>query len=219
MSTCKQMVAEFHKLNGAVINGRDNGPEVATLRLRLIFEEHAETLAALHEDNVVETADGLADLLYVIYGTAVSYGAKCRDMFSDPLGQPATKFERGDVLRFLRLTMPRLQRVVSALTMVPDDCGPTLEDLATIVCDAGARTWGFPMHELFAEVHRSNMTKSFAKNTAGGKYGHINPKGPGYSAPDIAGILRVAASGPNGSTAAPGESAEGKPATKTVGRL
>ena len=191
--SCKQMVQEFHESNGAVINGSKNGPEVAVLRLRLILEEWAETLAALHENNVIEAADGLTDLLYVIYGTSVSYGVKCCDAFTDPLGFPTAEFERADILRFTRLTMPRLQRVVLALTMAPDDCGSALEDLATCICDTGARTWGFPMREIFEEVHRSNMTKTFAKNTTGGKYGSVNPKGPGYTPPDIAGILTSAA--------------------------
>ena len=191
MKSCKEMVAQFHELNGSVINGNKNGPEVAVLRVRLITEEYAETLAALHENNVAEAADGLVDLLYVIYGTAVSYGVKCRDTFTDPLGRPATEFERADILRFTRLMMPRLQRVVVDLAMAPNDSGAALEDLATCVCDTGARVWGFPMQELFAEVHRSNMTKTFAPkaNHAGGKYGAVKPKGPGYTAPDIAGTL------------------------------
>jgi predicted HAD superfamily Cof-like phosphohydrolase len=188
------MVKEFHESNGAVINGSKNGPEVAVLRLRLILEEWAETLAALHENNVVEAADGLTDLLYVVYGSAVSYGVKCRDVFTDPLGRPAAEFERADILRFIRLMMPRLQRVVLAITIVPDDCGAALEDLATCVCDTGARTWGFPMQELFTEVHRSNMTKTFAKNTTGGKYGAVKPKGPDYEPPDIAGLLGLVVS-------------------------
>jgi predicted HAD superfamily Cof-like phosphohydrolase len=48
------------------------------------------------------------------------------------------------------------------------------------------------VRELFEEVHRSNLTKTFAKNTTGGKYGAIKPKGPGYKAPDIAGVLEMA---------------------------
>jgi NTP pyrophosphatase (non-canonical NTP hydrolase) len=191
--TCKQMVAEFHKLNGSVINGFNNGPEVAVLRTRLILEEFAETYAALHENNVVEAADGLADLLYVVVGTAVSYGVPCPDAFEDPQGQPALEFERNDIVRFARLMLPRLQRTYLAITLTPAYCGAALTDLAAEICATGSRTWGFPMKELFAEVHRSNMTKTFASNTSGGKYGAVSPRGPGYTPPDIIGVLTAAA--------------------------
>jgi predicted HAD superfamily Cof-like phosphohydrolase len=53
-----------------------------------------------------------------------------------------------------------------------------------------------PVRELFEEVHRSNMTKRFdAKrpDKPGDKYGAVKPKGLGYKAPDIAGVLRIAA--------------------------
>ena len=190
--TCKDMVQQFHEANGAVINGINNGPEVAVLRTRLILEEFAETYSALHENDVIEVADGLADLLYVIYGAAVSYGVKCRDADEEPLGAPATTFNRQEVLRFGRLALPRLQRVANALAVAPGDCGLALEDLAEMIWSYAAVTWGFPMRKLFEEVHRSNMTKTFAKNTTGGKYGAVKPKGPGYKAPDIAGILKIA---------------------------
>lgn len=189
--TCKEMVTEFHKLNGSVINGRNNGPEVAVLRMRLIIEEFAETYAALHENNVVEVADGLTDLLYVIYGTAVSYGLACPDVHEEPLGQPATTFERSDILRFGQMILPRLQRVYVALRLTPYASGPAITDLAEEIWTAGARTWGFPMDKLFAEVHRSNMTKTFSPTSAGDKYGPIKSKGPDYSVPDIAGILCI----------------------------
>lgn len=189
--TCKDMVAEFHKLNGSVINGKNNGPEVAVLRARLIVEEFAETYAALHENDVVEAADGLADLLYVIYGTAVSYGLACPDVCEPPLGRPAEAFDRGDVLRFGQMTLPRLQRVYMALIFTPYDAGPAVFDLAEEIWMAGTRTWGFPMDKLFAEVHRSNMTKTFSPTTSGDKYGPINSKGPGYIPPNIGGVLEA----------------------------
>ena len=192
MKSCKDMVTEFHKLNGAVINAPDSGPEVAVLRCRLIHEEFAETFAALHEQNVVEAADGLADLLYVVYGAAVSYGTQCHDSFEEPLGQSAKSFDRVDVLRFGRMIVPRIQRACVAIDCSPADRKDALYDLAQALCGIGARTWGFPMRELFNEVHRSNMTKTFAgaKNTTGGKYpAGAKAKGPTYSAPDISGVL------------------------------
>ena len=187
--TCKEMVTEFHKLNGAVIDRPDAGPEVAVLRVRLILEEFAETYAALHENNVVEVADGLTDLLYVVYGAAVSYGVSCQDQFTEPLGQPATVFDREEVLRFCRMTLSRVRRACTAVDCSPADRAGALSDLAAEICTVGARMWGFPMRALFEEVHRSNMTKTFAPNHSGGKYGAVKPKGPGYQPPDIAGVL------------------------------
>ena len=49
-------------------------PDTIELRLRLIQEEMDELVYA-HEDNdLVEVADALTDLLYVIYGTGQAYG-------------------------------------------------------------------------------------------------------------------------------------------------
>ena len=190
--TCIEMVKDFCKLNGAVIDGVDNGPEVAVLRIRLMLEELAETVAALHENNVVEAADGLCDLLYVIYGAAVSYGIPLEDGFLEPLCKPVAEFDRWSVLAFTYTSSPQLHAVCTEL---PYDANGyiALEALARLVrtvCEAGAG-WGFPMRELFAEVHRSNLTKTFAKNTTGGKYGAVKPKGPGYTPPDISGILEA----------------------------
>ena len=196
MSTaCKEMVTEFHKLNGSVIDGKKNGLEVAVLRSRLMIEEFAETLAALHQNDVLEVADGLADFLYVIYGTAVSYGVQCDDVFVSTKRVPVTSFSRAAVLSFMNTTLPRLWFVCSLLDVTPSkDLGSALQALATEVCTWGA-AWGLPMQNLFAEVQRSNMTKTFAgaQNTTGGKYpAGVKAKGPDYKAPDIKSVLEHA---------------------------
>jgi predicted HAD superfamily Cof-like phosphohydrolase len=189
------MVTEFHKLNGSVINGKKNGLEVAVLRSRLMVEEFAETLAALHQNDVLEVADGLADFLYVIYGTAVSYGTQCEDVFVPTRRAPVTSFSRAATLSFTNTTLPRLWFACSLLdTGQRKDLGPALQALATEVCTWGA-AWGLPMQDLFAEVQRSNMTKTFAgtQNTTGGKYpAGVKAKGPDYKAPDIKGVLEHA---------------------------
>lgn len=71
------LVEEFNRANGyeppdvptALIP-----PEVKLLRLRLMMEELGELTCAMHENNLVEIADGIADLIYVVVGTAVDYG-------------------------------------------------------------------------------------------------------------------------------------------------
>ena len=69
------MVKEFHTVNGQPIGFEPRGfidDETQVLRLRLINEELEELEEAMGEQNVVEIADALADLVYVIYGTAIT---------------------------------------------------------------------------------------------------------------------------------------------------
>lgn len=75
----QRIVAEFHAGFGPpVLNGpiRDSAPERVAMRADLIEEEAAETLAALRAEalDLVEVADGLADLVYVAYGCALELG-------------------------------------------------------------------------------------------------------------------------------------------------
>jgi NTP pyrophosphatase (non-canonical NTP hydrolase) len=90
------------------------GEDPRSARAHLMVEELSELLHAMANFDPVETADGLADLAYVVQGTAL--------------------------------------------------------------------TFGIPLPALLREVHRSNMTKTFD--------GTHHPKGPTFSPPDIAGILK-----------------------------
>ena len=71
-----ELVMEFHKKFGLVINEKPTIPEGTTilLRERLVREEFEEFIDAWKEDNLKEMLDALCDLIYVIYGTAISYG-------------------------------------------------------------------------------------------------------------------------------------------------
>ncbi len=88
------------------------------LRLKLIREEVRELRDALAEGDRVAVADALADIAYVVVGSAV--------------------------------------------------------------------TWGIPLAEVFAEVHRSNMTKRGGEKRGDGKI--LKPAW--YEPPDIAGVLK-----------------------------
>jgi predicted HAD superfamily Cof-like phosphohydrolase len=53
------------------------------LRLALIDEELTELRAAIGIGDVVAVADALADLLYVTYGAAITFGIDVRPIFEE----------------------------------------------------------------------------------------------------------------------------------------
>lgn len=79
------MVEEFHRTFDIAVSDRPCLPEEATrqLRVRLIQEEFEELQEAMVAGNLPEVAKELADLLYVVYGTAVSYGLDMDPVFRE----------------------------------------------------------------------------------------------------------------------------------------
>lgn len=55
--------------------------EVVDLRKKLILEELNEFIEAANNKDIIEVADGLADLLYVIYGAACAFGIDLQPVF------------------------------------------------------------------------------------------------------------------------------------------
>lgn len=70
-------VAEFHTvfdLTRQPLPNADIPADLATLRVALLEEEVREFAEATANRDVVELADALADIVYVAYGAAVTYG-------------------------------------------------------------------------------------------------------------------------------------------------
>lgn len=80
MKTVQKMVEEFHKAfnlpheTSGVCHPID--PATILLRLELISEEYAELVKAFGAQDPVDIADALADLAYVVYGTAIVMGMR-----------------------------------------------------------------------------------------------------------------------------------------------
>lgn len=77
LSRAAEQVAEFHRayeLPLRLTPTPEVGQREAELRQRLIEEEVAELRAAAERSDLVGVADGLADIVYVAYGTAHVYG-------------------------------------------------------------------------------------------------------------------------------------------------
>ncbi|HMU55953.1 MAG TPA: MazG nucleotide pyrophosphohydrolase domain-containing protein [Nitrospira sp.] len=85
MHDAQAMVEAFHRMFDIVTNPVPTAVGTATrqLRLRLIQEEFDELREALEGDDLPAVAKELADLLYVVYGTAVSYGIDMEPVFRE----------------------------------------------------------------------------------------------------------------------------------------
>ena len=97
----QRMVEEFHRKFELRAEPAPMIPDEATrrLRVRLIQEEFDEVKEALAREDLTGIAKELADLLYVIYGTAVSCGIDMDPVFREVHRSNLSKvggYKRGD---------------------------------------------------------------------------------------------------------------------------
>jgi predicted HAD superfamily Cof-like phosphohydrolase len=88
------MVREFHKKYGHLISqipALTIPFKVHKLRVDLIKEEYSELMEAMIDGSLAEIADGLADLIYVVIGTAISYGIPLNRVFNEVHNSNMTK--------------------------------------------------------------------------------------------------------------------------------
>jgi len=85
MEDAQAMVEAFHRMFDIVVQQTpalvDDGTRA--LRERLIHEEFEELKEAMAKDDLIGIAKEMADLLYVVYGTAVSYGIDMEPVFRE----------------------------------------------------------------------------------------------------------------------------------------
>ncbi len=122
MNSQQRMVKEFHDRFGVVIRSSPGLVDDATkeLRIKLIREELGEFEKAANDRNLVKIADALADLLYVIYGTAVSYGIDLEPIFREVHDSNMSKGDP-NVLR------APTGKILKAKNYRPPDLQPILE--------------------------------------------------------------------------------------------
>ncbi len=85
MTDEQSMVEEFHKKFDILVQTSPTAAseETKRLRIRLIQEEFDELKESMAEGNLAALAKEMADLLYVVYGTAVSYGIDMDPVFRE----------------------------------------------------------------------------------------------------------------------------------------
>jgi len=78
-------ILDFHKVMGHYISSKPSIPPAGVwlLRCRLIEEEVKETVEALNNADLIGIADGIADSIVVLLGTAISYGIDIRPIWDE----------------------------------------------------------------------------------------------------------------------------------------
>ena len=143
MNKEQQMVAEFHQTFDILVCREPGAPDSKTVRLRerLIQEEFDELKEAFEKADEGAIAKELADLLYVVYGTAVSCGIDMEPVFREVHRSNMTKVgghKRDD------------GKWIKPATYSPASLGPILE----------------AQHQLHAPTHQSSQDETGACTTS-----------------------------------------------------
>jgi len=165
------------------------------LALRLVDEEANELLAAIQDRDMVETADAVADSLYVLAGFALRLGVA--RIFTPDLLPPPTPQSFGppswdaygilpELLNQISVLHERLREAVLTRNLNATDT--TLHSLMYSYSTV-ARGMGIPLREVWDEVQRSNMAKVVDGKVVRDPHTGKVLKPEGWTAPDIAAVL------------------------------
>lgn len=121
-------VKEFHEAFGLGIRTCPTahlGEPKNLLRYKLMREENEEYLEAANNDDLVEVADALGDMLYILCGTIIEHGLqyKIEEVFSeiqrsnmsklDTNGKPIYR-EDGKVLKGSNYFKPDIEKILNS---------------------------------------------------------------------------------------------------------
>lgn len=126
MTPEQKAVKEFHEVMGMEDHKTPTlvDAETAGLRIAIIAEEFNELIKGIAKEDLVEIADALGDILYVVYGCANAYGIDMEPIFNeihdsnmkkiDPETGKVRYREDGKVLKPEGWKKPRLAPIIEA---------------------------------------------------------------------------------------------------------
>lgn len=118
-----EMVKNFQQTFGANVSEIPVLPSASERELRksLLTEEFNEYLEGEHNNDIVEISDALGDIMYILYGTAISYGIPIDEIFTeihasnmsklDENGKPIYR-EDGKVLKSSMYFKPDIKKII-----------------------------------------------------------------------------------------------------------
>lgn len=128
MTDEQSMVEEFHKKFDIFVQASPTevSEDTKRLRIRLIQEEFDELKESMAEGNLAALAKEMADLLYVVYGTAVSYGIDMEPVFREVHRSNLSKVggykrEDGKWVKPPTYSPARIEPLLAAQMSVPEE--------------------------------------------------------------------------------------------------
>jgi predicted HAD superfamily Cof-like phosphohydrolase len=123
MNKHQKMVKEFHEKFNIPVGSSPHfpSPEVIHLRFDLIDEEFEELKQAYINKDLVNFAQELTDLLYVTYGTAVSFGIDIEKIFeaihNSNMTKSHTRDKRGKISKGENYVPPKIREIMENKTV------------------------------------------------------------------------------------------------------
>lgn len=77
----------------------DVTPQEKLLRIKLMLSELSELIDAITDNNLIAIADGIADLIYVTKGTALTYGIDIEPIFNEVQRSNMSKCTDGKLIK------------------------------------------------------------------------------------------------------------------------
>ncbi len=128
MKKSLEAVATFHRTFGLGVNNELQaflGDEKVKLRFDLMKEENEEYLDAAKNNDLVEVADALGDMLYILCGTILEHGLqhKIEEVFNEiqrsnmsKLGEDGKPIYRNDgkVMKGPNYTKPNIAKILAS---------------------------------------------------------------------------------------------------------
>jgi predicted HAD superfamily Cof-like phosphohydrolase len=180
----QRSVQRFHRELGLTVAPAGLPPAIRDpeLRIALLREETDEVVGALQEGRLAALGGELADLLYVTYGAAVTFGLALPDGEPLPLaGSPAIRDAAARAEGLAATVRPALEAIARA------DVPAAEAGLAAIVpaVEEVAAACGLRVGPFFDAVQAANMAKVGGPIRADGK--RLKP--PGWRPADLDAVL------------------------------
>lgn len=186
-----QRVTEFHRVfNQPVASSPElPDPKIRTLRQNLLKEEFDEFCNAYKANDLIEMADGLADMCYIMAGTSVTYGIAPEGTFESPYENVLVKLDLFLHSHLDHLLQQDFDKYMQA--EANDDLDAIKDSLKWMFASIFGISLhlGIPINKVFAEVHRSNMAKVMPDGTVRYREDGKVLKPDTWTPPDIKSIL------------------------------